>query len=141
MSYRLSIYSRKVKPLDSHRIEHQPLYIFLIFLNSSLNFLSVFKVLIRLIQKYLQYSYFFGRRLMCAQTTIFFNEPVSKKCGNYKFYVLGWFMVSPKRVQNMGCAALWWIFSSNKSGPANRKKGFYMIQSSLYLAAQNVELF
>jgi hypothetical protein len=42
---------------------------------------------------------------------------------------------------SMGCAALWWIFSSNKSGPANRKNGFYMIQASLYLAAQNVELF
>ncbi len=48
----------------------------------------MFKILLRLIQKYLQSSYFFGRRLVCAQTAIFFNEPISKKCGNYTFYVL-----------------------------------------------------
>jgi hypothetical protein len=33
--------------------------------------------------------------------------------------------VSPKRARNTGCAALWRIFSSNKSVPANRKKGFF----------------
>ncbi len=78
--------SLKVIPLDRTRVGHQPLYIF-IFLNLSLNFIMVFKVLIHLIQKYLPSSYFFGRRFVCAQTAIFFNELVSKKCGNYIFYV------------------------------------------------------
>ncbi len=52
----------------------------------------MFKILSRrLIQKYLQSSYFFGRRVVCAQTAIFFNEPVSKNFENYTFYV--WRMV------------------------------------------------
>jgi hypothetical protein len=41
--------------------------------------------MIRLKQKYLQSSNFSGRRvvsLVCAQSTIFFNEPVSKNGGN-----------------------------------------------------------
>jgi hypothetical protein len=75
---------------------------------------------------------------VCANHNLFQRTGLQKKSGNYKFFVLGWFMVSPKRVQNMGCAALLWIFSSNKSVPANRKKG---IKASLYLAVQNVELF
>ncbi len=35
-------------------------------------------------------------------------------------------LVSPKRTQITGCAALWRIFSSNKNAPANSKKGFYI---------------
>ncbi len=66
--------------------------------------------------------YFFGRRAVCTQTALFFNKPVSKNCGNYTFFV---WRVSPKRARNTGCTALWRIFSSIKSVPANRKKGFF----------------
>ncbi len=46
-------------------------------------------------------------------------------------------------------AALWWIFSLNKSVPFNRKKGFYTnrmpkkqeVEAFLYEAAQNFEVF
>jgi hypothetical protein len=55
---------------------------------------------------------------------------------------------SPNPSQNS--AALWQIFSSNKSAPANRKKEFYTnrdsnkqegLDSFLYEAAQNFEVF
>jgi hypothetical protein len=45
----------------------------------------MFKVLIHLIQKYLQSPYFLGRQDVCAQTAIFFNKRVSKQCRNYMF--------------------------------------------------------
>ncbi len=58
-------------------------------------------------------------------------------------------MKSPKRAQTTACAALWQNFSSNKSAPANRKKGFYAsrlpkneeIRRMLYEAPKNFELF
>jgi hypothetical protein len=50
---------------------------------------------------------------------------------------------------NQNSAILWRIFSSNKSAPANRRKGFYTnrdpnkqeVGGFLYLAAQNFEIF
>jgi hypothetical protein len=55
---------------------------------------------------------------LCAQTAIFSAKPVSPKMRKYAFYV------SPKRVRITDYATLCRIFSSNKSAPANRKKGF-----------------
>jgi len=65
--------------------------------------------------------------VVCAQTAIFFNEPVSKQCRIYNLYVEG-DLVPPKRARNTGCTGLWRIFSSNKRVPANRKKGFHTIR-------------
>ncbi len=53
----------RVVPLDSPSLGHQLLWILNLF-NLGLNFWSVFKVLIHLIQKYLQFSYFFDRRVV-----------------------------------------------------------------------------
>jgi hypothetical protein len=89
----------------------------------------VLKVLIHpLIKKYLQTSYFFGRWVVCAQTAIFFNELVSKKCGNYIYFMFAGRFRASQRVRNMVCAEVWRIFSSKKSIPANRKKGFFTIR-------------
>jgi hypothetical protein len=78
-------------------------------------------------QNYLQSS--------CVQTAFFFTEPVSKKCGNYTFYVWKAFWC-PKRVRN--CAAIWLIFSANKSVPANWNKGFC---KPLYQRMRRLESF
>ncbi len=81
----------------------------------------VFKVLICLIQKYLQTSYFFGSRVVCAQTTLFFNELVPKKWGKeYKFLLEdGSLVQNVRRIQttcnsNQNSAALWRIFHQIK---------------------------
>jgi hypothetical protein len=89
---------------------------------------------------------------VCAQTAIFFNKPVSKKCGDYTVLIhlcLESSLVSPKRVQNTGCAVLCGFFHQQKTVPANRKKGFYTsrLQKNektggiFYLAAQNFKQF
>ncbi len=58
------------------------------------------------------------------------NRPLFQQTGLQKLRELYIFcleggLVSPKRARNTGCAAFWRIFSSNKSVPANRKKGFF----------------
>jgi len=46
----------------------------------------VFKVLIRLIQKYLKYSYFFGRVVVCAKPTSFLTNRSPKNAEtNFRF--------------------------------------------------------
>ncbi len=98
----------------------------------------MFKVLIRFIQKYLQTYYVSGGLVVCAQTSLFFNKPVPKKRGKVRVHIqlsFGGRLVSrifeefkqPTIVHsiNQNSAAIWRIFSSNKSVPANKKKGFY----------------
>jgi hypothetical protein len=56
----------------------------------------------------------------------FSSRPVSKKCRNYTFYVWRAVWCLPTGLgrwlaQNFGG----FLFSSKKSAPANRKKGFY----------------
>jgi hypothetical protein len=104
-------YYMKVIPVDSPRVGHQTLHI-LIFLNFSLYFQLAFKILIQSIQKYLQSFYFFGRRVVCAQTAIFFNKSVSKICGNYIHFMF---------------EAAWRRMSR--------------LTATLYLGAQNFKLF
>ncbi len=67
--------------------------------------------------------YFFGRRAVCSPS--FSTNRSPKIAGTIYIFCLEGGLVSPKRVRNTGCAALWRIFSSNKSVPANRKKGFF----------------
>jgi hypothetical protein len=84
---------------------------------------------------------------VCAQTAIFFNETVSKKCAN--IFCLEGSLVSPKQLGKTGCAALWLIFSPNKLCQRIGRK--VSIQAAcrkmkrlvafLYLAAQNFKLF
>ncbi len=59
-------------------------------------------------------------------------------------------MKNSKILQSKPIAALWRIFSSNKSAPAYRKKGFYINRDPnkqevgyifMYEAAQNFEVF
>ncbi len=75
-----------------------------------------------------------------VQASLFSAKPVSKICGNSTFY--DW-----RNLQNglrrTACAAFWRIFSSNKSAPANRKKGFYtqdVCRSMRRIAPKNFEL-
>jgi hypothetical protein len=59
-------------------------------------------------------SCLFGSRFACEpQTAIFSTEPCSKNAGE------------TSKLSNQNRAALWQIFSSNESAPANRKTGFY----------------
>jgi hypothetical protein len=61
----------------------------------------------------------------CAQTAIFFAEPCSKNVGEISI-VLWIAACKPSFLNtNQNRAALWRIFSSNESAPANRKTGFY----------------
>ncbi len=60
---------------------------------------------------------------MCAECPLFQQTGLRKLRELYIFCLEGG-LVSPKRARNTGCAALWRIFSSKKSVPANRKKGF-----------------
>ncbi len=78
---------------------------------------------------YILSSYFFGRRVLCAQTAIFFAKPVSKNTGS-QFLFFGGQLVSiiyhnPKQIG----AAPRRIFSSNKSAPANRKNSIKTVGS------------
>jgi hypothetical protein len=80
-----------------------------------------------------------------AQTAIFINKTVSKKCGNSNIFCLEGSLVSRKQLGKAGCAALWLIFSSNEVCQRIGRKDF--IQAAyrklrrfvafLYLAAQN----
>ncbi len=101
--------------------------------------LNFFKVLSRFIQKYLQSSYFFGRRVECAvQTSIFWQTGPQTMRELYILCLAGG-LVSPKRARITGYAALWRIFSSNKSVPvtANRKKGFYTSRLPKMIRSRN----
>jgi hypothetical protein len=96
-----------------------------------LNIWKDFKVLSRFIQKCLYSSLLFGARVVCAQTEIFSTKPVSKIAGSQQLF-FGLRLVRrifeeilTSRNLNQNSATLWQIFSSNKSAPANRKKGFY----------------
>jgi hypothetical protein len=73
-------------------------------------------------------SCIFGSQFTCAQTGIFSVEPCSITAGE-KSIVL-WITAGEPRISisgnpNQNRAALWQIFPSNKSVPANRKTGFY----------------
>jgi hypothetical protein len=101
------------------------------------------------IQKYLQSSYFFGRRVVSAQTAIISTKSVPQKWELYILCLDGG-LVSPKRARITGCAAPWWIFSSNKvCQPTGRKgsiqavcrKMLKKLDRFLYEAAKNVNLF
>ncbi len=61
---------------------------------------------------------------VCAQCPLFQQTGLQKLRELYIFCLEGG-LVSHKRARNTGCAAVWRIFSSNKSVPANRKKGFF----------------
>ncbi len=54
--------------------------------------------MIRFIQKHLQYSYFFGRRVVCAQTAIFIKNRSPKNAGT----MFGWWFGVFQRVRNTG---------------------------------------
>jgi hypothetical protein len=73
-------------------------------------------------------SFLFGSQFSCAQTAIFFATACSKNAGEASIVL--WITPYEKRIPtfrnpNQNRAALWRIFSSNKSMPANRKAGFY----------------
>jgi hypothetical protein len=60
-------------------------------------------------------SCLFGSRFVWTQTMIFSAEPCFKNAGR----------IPTSHNPNQNSAALWRIFSANKSTPPNRKKGFY----------------
>ncbi len=62
----------------------------------------------------------FGSRFANAQAAIFFAKPYS-----INFLDCGVSVGSSFRNPNQNTAAMWRIFSSNESAPANRKTGFY----------------
>jgi hypothetical protein len=73
-------------------------------------------------------SFLFGSWFACAQTTIFSPKPCSKNAGETS--IILWITALEKRIPtsrnpNQNRAALWRIFSSNKSAPVNKKTGFY----------------
>ncbi len=73
-------------------------------------------------------SCLFGSWFACAQTAIFSAEPCSENAGETS--VVLWITAYESRIPtsrnpNQNRAALWLIFSSSKSAPANRKTGFY----------------
>jgi hypothetical protein len=82
-----------------------------------LNFLKDFKILGRLIQKFIQ---FFPRKTACVCTNrLFPDRLVFKKIRELLIFEL-------TGLEGAACAVIWWIFSSNKSAPAKyRNKGFY----------------
>jgi hypothetical protein len=66
------------------------------------------------------------RQAGCVRTNRhLFRQPDPQKMRELYILCLEGGLASPKRAQITGCAALRRIFSSNKSAPANRKKGFY----------------
>jgi hypothetical protein len=85
----------------------------------------VFTVLIRLTQKTLNFSYFFGRRVACAKSGIFCNDQSPKNAETTHIMFRGRDLVSVKWVRNTGCSALCRFLSAKRSVTANRRKGFY----------------
>jgi hypothetical protein len=90
----------------------------------------------------------FGSRFACAPNTIFSAEPCSKSAGETS--VVLWVTAREERNPtsrnlNQNRAALWRIFSSNKSLPAKRKTGLIRtsrrLDSFLHEAVQNFEVF
>ncbi len=65
---------------------------------------------------------FFGRRVVCAHTAIFSAKPVPKNAGTIHFVFRGWFGAD-NGLRNEHYFGR--FFSSNKSEPTKRKKGFY----------------
>jgi hypothetical protein len=60
-----------------------------------------------------------------SQAALFFYKPVSKKCGNYTFFIFrGRFRVSINWLEE-GLDSILADFSSNKRAPVNRKKGIH----------------
>ncbi len=117
----------RVVSLESPLKGHQPLKVFNFFL-SLLNILKDFKVLSRFMQNGIQSSCLFGSRFACAQATIFFTKPYSINAGDTSIvlWIAPWEWRSSSFCNpNQNRAALWRIFSSNKSAHANRKTGFY----------------
>jgi hypothetical protein len=85
-------------------------------------------------QKSILSSFFFGRRGMCTNRNLFPKTSPQKNAGSIHFMFRGRiisriFKEFKTRNPNQSHAALWRIFSSNKSVPANRKKDF--IQAGL----------
>ncbi len=79
-------------------------------------------------QNWIQSSCLFGSRFACAQAVIFFAKPYSIYAGvtSIVLWIADWeWRTSSFRNPNQNRAALWRVFSSNKSVPANRKTGFY----------------
>ena len=79
-------------------------------------------------QNWIQSSCLFGSRFACAQAAIFFAKPYSINAGEASIVL--WIAacrlkISSFRNPNQNRAALWRIFSSNGSAPANRKTAFY----------------
>ncbi len=90
------------------------------------------KVLSRFIQKYLWSSYFFGRRVLCAQTAIFVAKPASKNAESQQLFFGGRLLIiifeklqhpaiQIKVVQHFGG----FLYHKNVHNPVSRKKGFY----------------
>jgi hypothetical protein len=61
---------------------------------------------------------FYGRRFACVLANLFSKKPVSKKCGNYTFFVWRGFDVCKAGLPTVD-------FFIKKRTPANRKSGFY----------------
>jgi hypothetical protein len=93
----------------------------------------------------------FGSRFACAHNAIFSAEQCPKNAGEISIVL--WIAARKQRIPsspnpNQNRAALWRIFSSNESAPANRKTGFYAdrdpnkqeLDSFLHEAAQNFKL-
>ncbi len=84
----------------------------------------MFKALIRVIHKYLLSSILLRRTgCVCANRHLFQRTGLQKMRELYILCLEG-VLVSQTRVRTRGCAAIWRIFSANKSVPANWNKGF-----------------
>jgi hypothetical protein len=100
------------------------------FLNFFFNIWKDFTVLSRFIQKWLYSSFLLGTRVVCTQTEIFSTKPAPKIRESPQFFGLRLVRrifeeTLTSRNPNQISATLWQNFSSNKSTPANRKKGFF----------------
>jgi hypothetical protein len=125
---------------------------FLIFFHFSVWYLKRLQSCEPLHTKMNPNSCLFGSQFAWAQTTIF--PPKLQKCGivncslDYCSWVEHW-GVPTSRNPNQNSTALWRIFSSNKSVPANSMQWFYTnrirtsrkLDSFLYEGAQNFEVF
>ncbi len=85
----------------------------------------------------------FGSQFACAQTEIFSVEPYSKNAGETS--IVPWITVREKRIPTFrnpkqNRAALWRIFSSNKSAQTVIQTS-RRLDSLLHEAAQNFEIF
>jgi hypothetical protein len=66
----------------------------------------------------------FGSRFAYAQTAIFFAEPCSKNAGETSIDLWVADCIHHSAIQTKR-GAIWLIFSSKESAPANSKTGFY----------------